>query len=170
MYGGCPFACINAGRSQKAKVRLEEHQHLFDLLWEKAVEFMVAAREFSAVIAFEWPTRCEYWERTKVRQHMRQMQYRFIQLHGCMFGLCSVARATKGLPIKKPWTVATDCLELIPSLSRRCLTSDHRIPRTRDYVSHAPCAGVDTKLTKGYTDELAVQVHLGHRLHVYGRN
>ena len=33
-----------------------------------------------------------------------------------------------------------------------------------------PLGGVDTKMTEGYTDDLAVSIHLGHKDFVYGPN
>ena len=90
------------------------------MLWAAATAIMLEARDLGAVIAFEWPTFCEYWTRDEVRAHMEEMEYRFLYIHGCMYGLRSIARATKGLPIKKPWTIATDCPNLRTCLNKRC--------------------------------------------------
>ena len=129
---------------------------------------MRAAKLFSATIAFEWPAACKYWQYDKVRAFMKAMQYRFITLNGCMFGLQSMAPKTRGLSIKKPWTIATDCHTLTKHLNRQC-TSYHHFDREKGrFIPHAPCAGVDTKQTEGYTDEFAVAVHRGHRDHLYG--
>ena len=54
-----------------------------------------------------------------------------------------------GKPIRKPWTIATSMREL-NLLCRRC---EHKPSE------HAPCAGADTKVTEGYTDDLVINLH-----------
>ena len=113
---------MNAKKSHKAKLRLEGHLGVFGLLWDAAVVIMHEAKLYEALTAFEWPTFCMYWQKGDVWEHMVKMGYEFIHFHGCMFGLESVAPSTKGWPIKKPWTVATDCPTLRQFLQRRCLS------------------------------------------------
>lgn len=120
--GGCPYANVNAGGNQKAKQRLGDHLSLFNVLWRAATQLMCSARELGVVIAFEWPTFCAYWKRVEVKYQMEVMNYMFLQLHGCMYGLRSIARSTKRRPIKKPWTIATDCPTLSKYLQKKCRT------------------------------------------------
>ena len=134
------------------------------------MSIMYVAREVGAVIGFEWPTLCEYWRKDEVWEHMSNMDYRFLYIHGCKYGLISIAKATKDMPIKKPWTIATDCLPMAQYLNRRCKTKWHTDDVTGVMTWHAPCAGVDTKMTEGYTDDLAVSIHMGHKDFVYGPN
>ena len=56
---------------------------------------------------------------------------------------------TKGVPIKKPWSLACNVVAMRDALHRTC---------DRQHV-HAPCAGRDTKETEGYTDSLVDKVH-----------
>ena len=161
--GGCPFARMNARKNHKAKQRLEGHINLFSLLWENAVTVMKEAKIWKSLTAFEWPTFCAYWQREEVWEHMREMEYSFVDFHGCMFGLQSIAKSTKGWPIKKPWSVATDCAPLLRTLNRKCLGYWHHDPATGKKQAHAECAGVNTKMTEGYTDEMAKAIHRGHR-------
>ena len=98
---------------------------------------------------------------------MSKMCYEWVHFHGCRFGLKSIARGTKGRPIKKPWTVATDCEELRTSLDRKCPGGKwHVDSETGNVVEHAPCSGVNTKITEGYTDEMAKAIHRGHCNHM----
>ena len=128
---------------------------------------MTEAKQYESLSSFEWPTGCEYWKRPEVQEHMRAMEYSFVDFHGCMFGLKSVARATKGLPIRKPWTVATDCHELTKTLDRKCVGGWwHVDPVTGAWTPHASCSGVNTKITESYTDEMAQAIHVGHRNHI----
>ena len=113
--------------------------------------------------AFEWPTFCAYWQREEVWSHFEEMAYDSVDFHGCMFGPKSIAKSTKGWPIKKPWSVATDCAPLLRTLDRKCAGGYwHRDPRTGQRTLHASCSGVNTKMTEGYTDEIAKAIHQGH--------
>ena len=58
-------------------------------------------------------------------------------------------KRTSGMPIRKPWTIATTIKEM-GLLGRKC---DH------PPEEHAPYAGAGTKATEGYTDEIAIQIH-----------
>ena len=100
-------------------------------------------------VAFEWPCGCTYWHDRRVRSFIKRDNLTEIQFDGCMYGLTSHVARTSGMPIRKPWTVATTMTEL-SLLGRRC---DHKAS------DHAPCAGADTKTTEGYTDELVTQIH-----------
>ena len=147
--------------------RQKGHLSVFSVLWEAAVVLTHEAKKLESLVAYEWPTMCEYWNKPEVVSHMNEMKYGRVHFHGCRFGLKSVARATRGQPIKKPWTVATDCCELQLSLDRRCTGGKwHVDPDTGLVVEHAPCSGVNTKITEGYTDEMAKAIHRGHCNHV----
>ena len=106
-------------KNSKARERQRGHLSVFSVLWEAAVTLMRGAKELESLAAYEWPTMCEYWNRPEVASHMDEMKYGYVYFHGCMFGLKSVARSTRGRPIKKPWTVATDCHGLQLSLDRK---------------------------------------------------
>ena len=111
---------------------------------------------------------CEYWTKPEDSSHVKEMSYKFLQIHGCMYGLKSIARVTRGLPIAKPWTIATYCPTSATYLSKRCRTQWHTNPVSGNTTLHASCSGVNTKITEGYTDEMAVAVHNGHKDNAYG--
>ena len=67
-----------------------------------------------------------------------------VAVPGCSVGLKSQQKKFFGMPIRKGWKVATDCVSLRSKLEGR--TCNCR-------CKHAPCAGADTKLTEKYTDE-----------------
>ena len=165
--GGCSYQKALVKRNSKAKDRLRAHLSTFTVLWEASAMLMTEAKLYKSLTSFEWPTGCDYWDRPYVQEHMREMEYAFVDFHGCMFGLKSVARATKGLPIRKPWTVATDCPELAKALDRKCVGGwRHVDPVTGYWSAHASCSGVNTKITESYTDEMAQAIHAGHRKHI----
>ncbi len=72
---------------------------------------------------------------------------------GCAFGLKSRFGSSMGQPIRKPWRVVTNCAPLLLHLNRSCVCRE----------DHAPCAGRDTKVTEGYTEEMAHIIHAGFR-------
>ena len=164
--GGCPFARMMARKSGKAKQRLEGHLDTFSLLWKFSVIVMQEAKGHRSLTAFEWPTCCRYWHRGDVQEHMARMKYCYVDFHGCMFGLKSIIKKTKDWPIRKPWSVATDCMPLLRTLNRKCRGGYWHIdPVTGNKRPHAECSGANTKMTEGYTDEMAKAVHQGHREH-----
>ena len=155
-----------ARKSSKAKQRLEGHLDTFSLLWDYSVVVMREAKCYKSLVAFEWPTFCAYWNRKDVWEQMTGMSYKFVDFHGCMFGLKSIVKSTKDWPIKKPWSVATDCLPLLRTLNRKCRGGYwHYDSVTGKRCPHAECSGVNTKMTEEYTDEMAKAVHQGHREH-----
>ena len=165
--GGCPFARMNEKKSHNAKQRLEGHLDAFTMLWGDAVFVMTEAKVYEYLTAFEWPTFCSYWQREEVWSHMTEMAYEFVDFHGCMFGLKSIARSTKDWPIKKPWSVATDCPSLRQALDRKCKGGYWHIdPDTGKKHPHASCSGVNTKMLEDYTDEVARAIHQGRRNHM----
>ena len=155
--GGCRYAAINASKSNEAKLRLERHWRVFDELWINAECVMDFAELHGSRVAIEWPDSCKYWSENKVTSLLYRLKLRQIMFHGCMFGLTSIKQKTYGRPIVKPWRVATNCMELIQRLKRRC--PGNRITDVcANGYTHVRCSGKDTKYSEGYTDELACTV------------
>ncbi len=114
-----------------------------------------ACYENGGRIALEWPRACSYWSLPVVRDFVRSYALENYDFDGCMFELRSAAKSSQGQPIKKPWRIASDMPEF--SVIRRLCTHDP--------AEHAPCAGTDTKVSEGYTDALATQIHRCFALH-----
>ena len=100
-------------------------------------------------IAFEWPRSGAYWHDRSVRSFIKRHDLTEIQFDGCMYGLTSHVPKTSGMPIRRPWTIATSMKDM-RLLGRKCDDKPG---------GHAPCAGADTQATEGYTDELVIQLH-----------
>ena len=107
-------------------------------------------------MAIEWPRSSSYWRDRKVKAALRKWGCEQHHLDGCMYGLVSQVAATSGMPLKKPWTIASNATGF-RSLCRKC---DHT-------HEHAKIQGADTKPTEGYTDALADEIHScwAHSLH-----
>ena len=134
------------GGATRAKIR--KHWALFAKLWRN---FQVVAESCLACggeVALEWPRSCAYWRRAQVKRSLKKWGCMHTKLDGCMFGLVSVQSATRGTPLRKPWTIASTCDEF-KSIGITC-DGSHRHVRTQ---------GADTSVTEGYTDSLADAIH-----------
>ena len=116
-------------------------------LWAHFEVVAIAAFLHGWLIAIEWPKTCAYWKRKKVKALLLLLGLQRIEIHGCMLGLT----ASDGLPIKKPWYIATNCSELLSMLKGKVCKGHHE--------RHTPCQGSETKRTEQYTPELARIVH-----------
>ena len=72
-----------------------------------------------------------------------------MKLDGCEFGLIAKHGRNKGVAIRKPWRVDSNCSFVLQNLDRQC-SKKH---------DHAPCAGRDTKETERYTFAFVSAVH-----------
>ena len=116
-----------------------------------------ACRANGGHIALEWPRNCTYWKQRLVTRFLRQYELEFHDFDGCMYDLRSSALRTDGLLIKKPWRIASD-ISTFTYLRRKC---DHSPDE------HTRCAGSDTKMSEGYTNSLAAEIHTCFAVHAY---
>jgi hypothetical protein len=79
---------------------------------------------------------------------------------GRAVGLESHHGASAGLPIRKPWRIATDIAELREDLGA------FQCPGPSSHPEHAPCMGRDTVDTGFYTDALVDVIHSAFRRHM----
>ena len=146
--GGCPWNNINKEREGGAE-RIQEHLDLFEDLSTNARVAMRYAKSLGVRLAWEWPRCCQLWNNPLASQIVQEFGLEKYELDGCAVGVIATARKYRGLPIKKGWTIATDCPELGSALGEcRCDCQG----------KHAPCAGVDTKKTENYTPQMATLV------------
>ena len=78
---------------------------------------------------------------------------RRVRFDGCAYGLQSQRGATKGMPIKKPWTIYTTVPEIHEKLHKLC-------PGDR---AHAHCRGKDAQLSERYVPEIVDIIHQSWR-------
>ena len=72
---------------------------------------------------------------------------------GCAFGLISACGKNKGLPIKKPWVLLSDCPALVQGFSGK------GCPGPPKHETHASTQGADTVLTGYYTKGMCALIH-----------
>jgi hypothetical protein len=102
--------------------------------------------EAGGVIAFEWPTGVEGWALPQLVAIINRHQLIKVHFHGCMLGLVT----PEGVPMRKAWTVATNCSELRATLAAaRC---DGKHP-------HHKIEGKLTELSGFYPEPMAVAIH-----------
>ena len=106
--GGSQWQRLNWHRGNAdTRRKILEHRKTFRVLWKN---FVIAAEQCAALgggIAFEWPRSCAYWHDRSVRSFIKRHNLTEIQFDGCMYGLPSHVPRTSGMPIRKPWTIAT---------------------------------------------------------------
>ena len=142
--GGTTWTFINLKHPKARRRVISEIRKLWKI-WAAMLDFILMIdREFE--IAMEWPTGCRYWKSPKVKKFLEEYQMEKYNFHGCMLGTCS----RDGIPIKKPWTVATTIPELGSSLMKYQCDGSHE---------HAEGRGVDLKLTELYTWKFVDEVH-----------
>ena len=153
--GGSPWQRITK-RLASARLKIAAHIELFKKLWVSFVTVAEMVLSHGGVVAIEWPQQCAYWEREEVKTFLVKHNLVRSIFHGCAYGLVSKATSTLGLPIKKPWVVATNSGALRAVLNRHC-SKDHE---------HIQCGGSDLRKTEEYTDEMVDVIHNGFITHL----
>eukprot|EP00972_Heterocapsa_arctica_P102784 15150062-Heterocapsa_arctica.AAC.1 len=108
-------------------------------------------------VAIEWPTGCAYWHYPKVLELQETFQLQRAQGNGCAMGLIN----DNGVPIRKPWTIATNDGCLWRAMSGcKCLGK-------AAHPNHQPCAGKYTRLMEEYTWPMTDLVHAAWQNSMY---
>ena len=100
--GGSPWQYANK-QMPSGKARVRRHVREFNKLWKSFVTTIENIDE-PISIAIEWPKGCTYWRLPKVTRFLQQYNLQPVSCDGCRFGV----RSRDNLPIKKPWTIATN--------------------------------------------------------------
>ena len=121
--------------------KLRKHITTYKRLWQHFKKAASQGIEQGGIVINEWPRSCRYWRDKDVVAFFEHYNMSYVDFDGCMVGLTSA----KGVPIKKPWRIATNCNEIIEALSNLKCNGSHK---------HCPCAGSETKKTEGYRHAL----------------
>ena len=109
-------------------------------------EFINSIRHLKPMIALEWPSGCIYWNFDRVQRFLHRFNLEMIKFDGCMLGVVN----KEGIPMKKPWTIATNCSEVMKFFSNLKCLGEH---------THAQGRGEDLKNTESYTYEFTDRIH-----------
>ena len=148
------YQYINWYRSPATGGKIRAHWATFRKLWRNFVDVANTCISRGGQVAIEWPRSCSYWRRRQVKAALKKWGCAPYKFDGCMCGLTSRRARCAGIPLKKPWTIASTSA----TFERLCRACDGR-------HAHVPTQGVDTRLTEGYTPELAKQIHLCWQSH-----
>ena len=147
--GGSPWQHINWNKGGlKTKRKILAHWAVFRKLWAHFQQVADACIAHGGHVALEWPRSCMYWRHQRVKSALRRWGTIPHPFDGCMYGLVSQAARSRGVPLRKPWTVASTCDEFI-RLRRTCDKSH----------AHVATAGSDTRRTESYTALLVDEIH-----------
>ena len=109
----------------KAQERLQGYWSLFGVMFRNALQVMAVAQDVGATIVIEWPRQCRYWHHDRVRKAMVRFGLVSYDFDGCMYGVQSIQPKTRGLPILKPWTIATNSRIIDEAFSVKSLSLIH---------------------------------------------
>ena len=156
--GGSPYQRLNWYAGPATRTKIQNHWKLFRVLWRNFVVVADACVANGGRIALEWPRDCSYWRDRRVQAALKRWGCTPYRMDGCMFGLRSTAAATRGMLLRKPWIISSNC-DQFWRIAYTCVHS-------RDV--HTRIQGSDTKRTENYTEELADGIHFIWYHHVYG--
>ena len=151
--GGSSWQHLN-GKTPIGRKRLKRYKATFRKLLRNFARLADINTSLGGEVAIEWPRSCAYWREKKVIELIRRLALEDVFVDGCAVGLVAKHGVNAGLPILKPWRIATSCPEL---------RDDFRACRCPGHDTHAPCVGKDTELTGFYTDQFVDMVHKAYR-------
>ena len=146
--GGSTYQYINWYKGATTRAKIRKHWTLFNRLWRSFQTVADACVSNGGHVAIEWPKSCMYWRHRKVQSSLRRWGCISHHLDGCMYGLVSDAAGTRGLPLRKSWTISSNA-DGFKHIALQC-------DRTHEHVR---IQGSDTKRTESYTPALADRVH-----------
>ena len=148
--GGTSWSFVNM-KHPTAALKVKHHVKVFHRLWDAFLKFMTLIKK-RTFIAMEWPRNCRYWKAKKVAKFFDAKRLITYNFHGCMVG---IKNKDNDVPIKKPWTIATDMQTLGNELSRYQCDNSH---------DHVQGRGQDLKPTERYTFVMTDLIHSVFRL------
>ena len=145
--GGSPWQKLNALKSPRFAEIMSQHLELFGKLFSN---FLILAKEVhrrgNGGIIFEWPTGCALWKDDRIQGLIKRFELDLVKFNGCMLGV----RAANGIPIKKPWTLASNVASIIRRFQKYTCDGKHK---------HEPCQGSETAKTAFYPRKMTDEAH-----------
>ena len=126
------------------------HRIIFDRLWDTFETLCSVARACGTYIAIEWPTGCTYWKAKKVRALIERYDLVPVKFHGCALNMKVESGKFKGMYLKKPWTIYTDCPNVREIFQNKLCQRNH---------DHAECRGEVAKNTESYSADYVACLH-----------
>ena len=149
--GGSSWTHVNK-QHHSAWKKVRQAKAVYRQIWRAFEKVVEVAAACGALIAIEWPQGCTYWKEKKVKDLINRVGLKPVTFHGCQLGIESINPATEGMPIKKPWTIYTNCEGILKRFIKYQCDGSHE---------HAECRGVDAKNTENYSEKFVQLVHQG---------
>jgi hypothetical protein len=149
---GSPWQHLNK-ELPGGKARIRAHRRIFRKLLANFRNCALLNKSLGGCHGFEWPRHCSLWGEREILQMRAELGLMDVVFDGCALGVVSHHGRDKGVPILKPWRVATDMPELVEALRH------YKCPGPEEHPRHAPCVGADTAETGYYTDEMVDVIH-----------
>ena len=127
-------------------IRLRRHWRLFRKLWHNFEPLAEMTLSKGGHVAIEWPRGCQYWKVPRVARFLQRNKLMISDFDGCMVGVTDL----KGVPIKKPWRIATSSPRIWGALQGL---------KCNKHEFHAQCRGAACKATEDYSLQLAARIH-----------
>ena len=138
----CPWQDMNVHvHGPSFEKKLQKRRKNSRGMLQQALGVLETALEQYGRVAVEWPTSSGWWKQPEWLAFEQKHKLHKVNFHGCSVGVRG-----KHLPIKKPWTVATNDLRLVQFLSQCQCDGTHE---------HEPAEGSQTRQTESYPPELA---------------
>ena len=156
--GGSPWQNLNR-KKPGGEERVQKHYDEFYKIWETLRCTAAECDRHGGKICIEWPTNCAYWKLPRVKEFIEMYHLQTVNIHGCALGLAN----EQGVPIKKPWTIATNDGYI------HDVFTDKKCPGPISHPVHQKTEGKYTKPTEGYTDEMVSLVHKAWKNSVFAQ-
>ena len=95
---------MNWVKGPETREKIAEHVEKFRALIPGFVKLAEMIISRGGDISFEWPSGCSLWDEPEIVDLLQRYSLNKVEMHGCAAGLRS---DRSGLPVKKPWTIAT---------------------------------------------------------------
>ena len=142
--GGTSWSHVNLKIPSAAK-KVMKHVKTMKRLW-KAFERFIQLLTRNFEVAIERPQNCRYWRFPRILKFINEFSLKRYDFHGCMLG----TKDHEGIPIKKPWTVATTVDEIGLEFSQYQCDESH---------DHVQGRGKPLKETESYSYLFTDSVH-----------
>eukprot|EP00971_Amphidinium_carterae_P067678 1340265-Amphidinium_carterae.2 len=111
--------------------RDSEKLHSIFSLWGLLTQ---AVEQYQGCLALEWPDTCKAWKTPFVKVHLKDYGYESALVKSCRFG----GKTVDGYPNTHMWRVATNCKQLLHSMSHAstCTHSEHRDDERHPYSAY----------------------------------
>ena len=131
--GGTSWSHVNLTLDGN-KEKVYEARKKFNKLWASFVDLSDSLTACRPTYAIEWPRSCVYWSWHRVHKWLEKHQLIKANFDGCRYGL----KDSHGIPVKKPWTVATTCETIRREFDgKKCRNNHEHAKRLKESESYS---------------------------------